>query len=161
MKVKYAILAVVLGLLLLGLWLPQRPSRAAARLFLGTTNIVITDTDPHDTEWYAALRSTNHSFTLTNVAPVHFTVSNPTKIQQLLDTLQLRGKDPCACGPHYFEATFHKAEGPVRVSFCNHCFDLYTSPTNGAPSECLNYHVPPRFFAVFRELVTAEIGMQR
>jgi hypothetical protein len=161
MKTKYAIIAVGLGLLLLALWLPQRPDRSVARLFVGTTNIVLADTDARDTEFYTALRNTNQPVALTNVAPIRLTLTNLTEIQHLLDTLQLRRKDPCACGPHAFEATFQVTNRSIRVSFCDHCFDLYPSNPNGTAVECLNYKMPPQFFAMFRELVEAEIRAER
>lgn len=146
--------------MVLGFWLPSRTNRATARLFLGTTNIVILDSDAHDTGLSAAFRSTNQTFSLnaeSNYPPIRLTISDPAAIQQLLATLKLRSKDPCLCGPHYCSATFQQPAGEIVVRFCNHCLDIYPGPANDPAGGGLNYQMPPKFYAAIRKLIDAEI----
>jgi hypothetical protein len=164
MKTKVAIIALTLGLVALGLWQSTRPARASARLFLGTTNIVILDSESRDTELYAAFRTTNQTFSFdsqTNRPPIRLTVSDPAEIRQLLTTIKLRAKDPCLCGPHSFAATFQQPHGEIVVRFCNHCFDVYPSTTNAPAGECRNYQMPAEFHAAIRKLIDAEIYQSR
>ena len=58
-------------------------------------------------------------------------IADPAKIAQLVATIKLEKKPPCACD-HIEWATFVKDKSEIKVSLCDHCFDIgrdtYTMP---------------------------------
>jgi len=65
-------------------------------------------------------------------------------IKQFLDAMDLERKKPCSC-LHMSEVTFQTKTRSIRVSICDHCFDV--RHRHG----CTHYKMPKEFYALFQE----------
>ncbi len=109
-----------------------KPSSGNLVSFLGTTNIVFVQ------HLYDQPEKT-------------FQVADPNELLHLVSFINLRAKPPCNCAPHDYAAVFHTRSGDVRVSFCDHCFDVIPSSALQADKVAF-YRMPPQFYREFREL---------
>ena len=114
------------------LWTPK----SAGRLLKNTTSITFTEQG-----W--------------NKPDKSFTVTDQAEVQRILDTIHLRSKDPCLCD-HLYEAVFKKTRGEVRVSFCDHCFDVLVSQTGVSSEEATHYKMPKEFYTEFLRLARSQ-----
>lgn len=108
------------------------PSAEDASGFQGTTNIVFVERG--DDQLDKAFR-----------------VSDTNAVVRLIETISLRRKEPCACG-HTYEAVFQKPSGEMRVSFCDHCFDVLTATDPESYQGARLYRMPDAFYAEFQRL---------
>lgn len=107
----------------------EKTVSVSAAGFANATNIVFTERYGSDSnEWK------------------HLAVSDTHELRQLVSFTQLRTKRYCACA-HLQEALFQSSSGEVRVSFCNHCFDVKSGQSPGG------YAMPKEFYAEFCRLV--------
>ena len=107
---------------------------AYAPFFANVTNIVFTeDTGPNTNAWK------------------HFTVSDTNELRLLVSFDQLKTKPACKCG-HIHEALFQGPVGNLRVSFCDHCFDLIHG------NNVDNYEMPKEFMAGFQKFAQRQPG---
>ena len=145
--------AVVLWLIL--------PLPEDAGAFAGTTNVVFTV----KLQPLVAIAGRTNEFTSPSDAPledVRLTVSNPAAVQRLVATVRLKPKRVCPCGRHSYQADFQTTSGQIRVSFCNHCFDVMDPrasserPWEGAR----NYRMPKDFYSEFRSHVEQQTNLQ-
>jgi len=85
----------------------------------------------------------------------NFMISASNEIVHLVSTIQLRRKDPCLCG-HSQEVIFQKASGDIRVSFCDHCFDVLDSKNPDSYALLRMYKMPKEFYAEYVRLSRSE-----
>jgi hypothetical protein len=152
-------IAIVAMTVTLCLILPL-PEDASA--FAGTTNVVFTarvkplvpvggktdvfTSSPPDAPWEDS----------------RLTVSDPAAVQRLVAAVRLRRKDPRQCGPHTYQADFQTTNGHVRVSFCNHGFDVMDPrASNERPWEgARHFQMPKDFYEQFRSYVEQQTNIQ-
>ncbi len=79
------------------------------------------------------------------------TVTNQTEVGQLLRTIRLVPKRPCACA-HIHRVIFHKSGGTLEVSICDHCFAVEIPTKRRNSHRTVEYEMPPEFYAAFRTL---------
>ena len=75
----------------------------------------------------------------------HFTVGDTREIRRLIPFTKVKTKDPCGC-EHIYEALIQSRSGDIRVSFCDHCFDIVGGQFAGY------YHMPSVFYDEFQRL---------
>lgn len=113
-------------------------------LFNGTTNILFSQLvvlEPRRFFWEPE-RFSDYT-TVTN----KFSVTNTGAVKRLIFEIKLKPKGgPCEC-LHWREALFLGPKGPVRVEFCDHCFDVYMGKRI-----CGFYFMPKGFYAEFQRL---------
>lgn len=98
-------------------------------VFSSITNIIFTEvTGPESNAWK------------------HVTVGDTNDLRRIISFTQLTTKQPCACA-HLHEALFQGPSDDIRVSFCDHCFDVVSGTFAG------DYEMPKGFYAEFRKLV--------
>jgi len=85
----------------------------------------------------------------------NFTVSASNEIAHLVATINLRKKQPCACG-HSQEVVFQKPSGEIRVSFCDHCFDVLDSRNPESYELLRMYRMPKDFYAEYVKLARTQ-----
>lgn len=78
--------------------------------------------------------------------PREMRISDPDQVARFLDFGELASKAPCRCA-HFEYVVFHAPEADVRVSICDHCFDVW----QGDDVAC--YEMPPGFYERFRETI--------
>jgi hypothetical protein len=155
---KTIILTTLLASLILAVLLSTRTSNSANALLAGTTNIVFQDSNPRDCDFFVATHldlKTNENRIIT------FALTNQTELQRIIGLIEFHPKKPCECGPHLYEATFQRNNGPVHVSFCNHCFDVLGEQSTGSKPRYTEYAMPKEFYAEFRRLADNQIDFDR
>lgn len=119
-------------------------SPRAEILFNGATNILFSQLvvlEPRRFFWEPE-RYSDYT-TVTN----KFSVTNTGAVKRLISEIKLKPKDgPCEC-LHWREALFLGPKGPVRVEFCDHCFDVYMGKRI-----CGSFFMPKGFYAEFERL---------
>ena len=78
-----------------------------------------------------------------------FLVDHPQDVAVFIDAIKLRPKRPCAC-EHDWSALFRGPSHEVRVSFCDHCFNVTTGESPKL------YHMPSQF----EHVLLQHTGMQ-
>jgi hypothetical protein len=84
-----------------------------------------------------------------------FRVSDKNEVERLLAEIRLQRKEPCPCG-HIYEAVFQTPSGEIRVSFCDHCFDVLTAKDPESYQGARLYRTPKRFYAEFQQLAKSK-----
>jgi hypothetical protein len=112
-------------------WLgrPKRPSVVSVPAFGSITNIVFIQKTSSDSNAWLRL-----------------SVSDSNQLRRIVAFTQITRKQPCACD-HVHEALFQGPPRGMRVSFCDHCFNLAGGTFAGY------YMMPASFYAEFRNLV--------
>lgn len=76
-------------------------------------------------------------------------VSSPSEIARLVSSIRLHRKGQCKCA-HLNEAVFETRSIRIKVSFCNHCFDVMDGVTEGGGrAEVRLYRMPKEFHEEF------------
>jgi hypothetical protein len=75
----------------------------------------------------------------------HYTVSDTNEIRRLIPFTKVKTKQPCGCD-HIYEAQIQGPPGDIRVSFCDHCFEIVGGQFAG------DYHMPSGFYDEFQRL---------
>ena len=81
-------------------------------------------------------------------------VVDTNEVRLLLSEIEIQNKEPCACA-HMNLAVFQKPGGEIRVSFCDHCFDVLAD-TNAPTGHARFYKMPKRFYSGYFKLVRAQ-----
>ncbi len=109
----------------------DEPNPEDPNAFAGTTNVVFVQREYQQKE-------------------MTFRISESNEVQRLLAAIRLENKQLCNCS-HSFEAIFQKPSGEVRVSFCNHCFDVLSAQNRQSYKGRRFYKMPMAFYEEFRE----------
>jgi hypothetical protein len=112
----------------------KRDTKAESR-FHGVTNIVFFEKRDIDFSEKSGVETNDWQ---------RFTVKDPKVIRILLSPIRLDETSRCYCD-HIHEAVFEGPCGSVRVSFCDHCFNLMGDRYG-------YYEMPKDFYAEFRTL---------
>lgn len=70
-------------------------------------------------------------------------ITDPAEIANTLGTIRYVSKDPCECLHRDF-AVFSAGDRSVKVSLCDHCFDVNTG------RHLFLFKMPPEFYDAFR-----------
>ncbi len=79
--------------------------------------------------------------------PRKIVLTDPQEVAKIVEAIQLKPKEPCACD-HIESATFVTDSGEVRVSLCDHCFDVESD------GKTIHYAMPADFYELFDDTVT-------
>ena len=78
-------------------------------------------------------------------------VDDLKEVQRFVSTLRLTRKQPCPCS-HNYEVTFITRTEEIKVSICNHCFDVLGAKNGGWYRNVRYYSMPEDFYTLFRNL---------
>jgi hypothetical protein len=74
-----------------------------------------------------------------------FRIGDPGEVRALVDAIDLKTKEPCECD-HNLELIFETSTTPIRVSVCEHCFDVIS------PKPYRSCEMPGGFYALLEPL---------
>jgi len=77
------------------------------------------------------------------------TIKEPATINELVATIKLEKKNPCAC-LHLESAVFVKDTGEIKVSLCDHCFDF----------DGKTHVMPAGFYALFQKALPQTVYLR-
>jgi hypothetical protein len=77
-----------------------------------------------------------------------FTVTAFNEVKRLISFIRLQLKHPCLC-EHPHKMILEQSSSKTEISFCAHCFFIYSGPLEG------DYYMPQHLYQEFRAQVHA------